>query len=108
MPVYIEKSGDLGKKNIINGAGNSDELRTQNCPPKGISRAGNSDIHLVQGLFLFALTLSASNLHLYTKRIIRREQQRGGKKISLRYESSTLILCKELSSSIFQSLSVSE
>ena len=45
MPVYIEKSGDLGKKNIINGAGNSDELRTQNCPPKGISRAGNSDIH---------------------------------------------------------------
>ena len=38
------------KKNKINRAGNSDDWRTQNCPPqncppKGISRAGNSDIH---------------------------------------------------------------
>ena len=36
------------KKNKINRAGNSDEWRTQNCPPqncppKGISRAGNSE-----------------------------------------------------------------
>ena len=42
------------KKNKINRAGNSDEWRTQNCPPqncppKGISRAGNSDIHLFKG-----------------------------------------------------------
>ena len=57
------------KKNKINRAGNSDEWHTQNClpqncPPKDISREGNSDIHLVSFLQVFRATALAREFAL--------------------------------------------
>ena len=66
-------------KNKINRAGNSDEWRTQNCPPqncppKGISRAGNSEGNPEALLWTMFLTCQDEILFFFSTSVLNNNQ----------------------------------